>query len=59
MKGVYMESKRQDFRKKLTDIMAKRFSKSCISFMMQCLAFDENSRPSAKQLQTDAWLKSD
>ena len=54
-----MESKRQDFRKKLTDIMAKRFSKSCISFMMQCLAFDENSRPSAKQLQTDAWLKSD
>ena len=34
-----------------------RFSKGCISFMLNCLTYDRTVRPSAKDLQCHAWFK--
>ena len=54
--GIYNESKNVNFVRELADKMSADFSANCISFMMQCLVFDEKSRPSAKYLQSHAWF---
>ena len=53
-----MDSKSDNFSEELADKMTPGFSGSCISFMMQCLLFDEKSRPSAKDLQSNVWFAS-